>query len=246
MANYRRMIRNVGRKIYKATGYQNPMKKGKLMASRVIKQLPKVAKDVSILKSLVNAEKEIYSQNVTAATVGSLAGQQYLQPITNITEGTGHGQRDGESCKLHGFRWNVRFVQQTNKLNEGKAKCWLVKFIGPRGTTPGIDTFLKPDFDGRYTTNSERNEDWYTSYIVISSHTCYIKGDGITNQTSQALSKRYGRFLKDAHQRYSGAAATTLLTDQMYIIAVSDAGDSGAALTGLQFDSQLHISFYDN
>lgn len=243
--NYKKTLKKVGRKIYKATGYTNPIKKGKVSSSRIMQNIAKLSRDVAILKPMINAEKEIYTaltltaQNVDVTT-------PYFQPITNVAEGTGHGQRDGESIKLHGFRWNTRFGQQNSVTNPLYAKMFLVKYIGPRGSTPAISTFLKPDFDGNYTCYSERNEDHYSSYIVISTTGLVkIPVDSVSGQTQYVMNKRYGLFKKDAHQRYSGSLATTLLTNQMYIIIVTSAGDT-ATSTGLKVDSQLLISFYDN
>ena len=205
----------------------------------------RMVKDLSAIKAMVNAEKEIYTahsvvdQNVDFDT-------PYTVGITNIAEGTTHGTRDGESVKLHGFRWNVRVKQQTSVTNRLDYRIWLVKYVGPRGSAPAISTFLKVDFDGQFSTSSERNEDWFKSYEVISdSGVRTVISDQVSGQTGYDLWRGYGRFQGDTHQRYSGAAESTLLTDQMYIIMVTSGGDTSTS-TGLKLDSQLLISFYDN
>lgn len=235
-SSFRRIAKKVGRTVkkryFKGKGYTNP-------------KIGRMAKDLAIVKSMVNAEKEIYTaltltaQNVDVTT-------PYFQPITNVAEGTAHGQRDGETIKLHGFRWNSRFSQQNSVTNPLFVKMWMVKYIGPRGSTPAVSTFLKPDFDGNYSTMSERNEDHYSSYVVISKTGLKrIPTDSVSGQTQFCLSKQYGKFKRGAHQRYSGAAGTTLLTDQIYILIVTSGGDT-ATSTGAKVDSQLLISFYDN
>lgn len=230
-------IRKAGRKIYKATGLSNPMKKGKVSSTRIIK-------DIQRLKDLVNSEKEIYSAlNLVSQTVD--LSTPYFAPILNTTEGTGHGQRDGESIKLHGFRWNSRFAQQNSVTNPIYVKMWLVKYIGPRGSTPAVSTFLKPDWDNNYSAMSERNEDHYKSYRVIASSFKKIPVDSVSGQLQFVLDKRYGRFKGDTHQRYSGIAGTTLLTDQMYVLIVTSGGNT-ATSTAVNVDSQLLLSFYDN
>lgn len=242
MARYFRGARKTLRKAAKSAG--RAIRK-RYVSSKGGLKLARIAKDVAIVKSMVNAEKEIYtalsltSQNVDLST-------PYFEPITNVAEGTAHGQRDGESVKLHGFRWNTRFSQQNSVVNPLYVKMWLVKYIGPRGSTPAVSTFLKPDFDGNYSTMSERNEDHYRSYKVIAtSGLRKIPGDGVTGQSQFVLSKLYGKFTYGAHQRYSGSAATTLLTDQMYVLIVTSSGNT-ATSTGAKVDSQMLISFYDN
>jgi len=235
---FRRGIRKVARSAGRAIKKRYVSSRGGLKVSRI-------AKDVAILKTMVNAEKEIYTgltltaQNVDLTT-------PYFQPIINVAEGTGHGQRDGESIKLHGFRWNSRFSQQASVTNPLYCKMWMIKYIGPRGATPAISTFLKPDFDGNYSTMSERNEDHYKSYVVLStSGLVKIPCDSVSGQSQFTLRKKFGKFTRDAHQRYSGTLATTLLTNQMYVLIVTSGGDT-ATSTGAKIDSQLLISFYDN
>lgn len=228
----RRVARSAKRRYFKGKGYSKP-------------NLSRMVKDLSIVKSMVNAEKEIYtahsttSQNVDFDT-------PYFEPITNVAGGTSHGERDGESVKLHGYRWALRFAQQNSTTNPIYAKMWLVKYIGPRGSTPSVSTFLKPDFDGLYTAYSDRNEDHYQSYsIICSTGLVKIPCDQVSGQTQFAMRKLYGRFKGKTHQRYSGTSATSLLTDQMYILCVTSGGDT-ASSTALKFDSQMYISFYDN
>lgn len=220
------------------------MKKRYVTKSNRGLRVSKIMSDLTMLKSMVNAEKEIYTayatNNAQVAPTGSL-----LQAVTNVAEGTSQGQRDGESIKLHGFRINLRYQQQTSTTNPQYVKFWLVKYIGPRGSAPDISTFLKPDFDGYYSASSERNEDHYKSYQIITHDKSYIKSDQITGQSQYVLKSLYGRFKGATHQRYSGAAATTLLTDQMYIICVASNG-TNAASTGILLDCQALFSFYDN
>lgn len=232
---FRRVIRKTGRALkrryFKGKGYTKP-------------KLSRMARDLAIVKQMVNAEKEIY----TAASITSQGVSPtltYFEPISNIPEGTAHGNRNGESVKLHGFRLNTRWTQQSASVGPQFFKLWLVKYIGPRGTTPNINTFLKPDFDGNFSVHSERNEDWYKSYQVICTQRGKIAPDNISNQTIYTMKKSYGRFKGHCHQRYSGAAGSTLLTDQMYLIAV--AANGGVSInTACTFDAQLLISFYDN
>lgn len=224
--------RTVKKRYFAGRGYSRP-------------NISRMAKDLAIVKSMVNAEKEIYTA-LTLTNQNVELNTPYFNPITNIAEGTSAGQRDGESVKLHGFRWNTRVKQQSAVINPIFCKMWLVKYIGPRGSTPAISTFLKPDFDGAYSTMSERNEDYYSSYVVISSSGLIkITADTISGQTNFSLRKKYGKFRKDAHQRYSGALATDLITNQMYVIIVSSGGNN-ATNTAVQVDTQLLISFYDN
>jgi len=142
---------------------------------------------------MVNAEKEIYTAHSDVALPFSPTSPQFFA-ITNTVEGTSHGQRDGESIKLHGYRWNLRFTQQSSASGPQYVKLHLVKYIGPRGSTPAISTFLKPDFDGNYSFHSERNEDHYTSYNVIKTITSKISPDALSGMTMYTNKKVYGKF----------------------------------------------------
>lgn len=235
--NFRRTARKVARAVGRSIKKRYVSRRGGLKVSRI-------AKDVAMLKTMVNAEKEVYTaHNITNTAIAP--GTPYIAAITNITEGASAGQRDGQSVKLHGFRWSIRANQQTNLEGPQYFKLWLVKYVGPRGTTPSINTFLKADFDGNRSYNSQREEDHYSSYRVVAHIKGRIGQDSISGQNMYTLKNSYGRFRAPAHQRYSGTAETTLLTDQMYIIGVCSAG-TVAGTSGMLLDSQLQISFYDN
>jgi len=231
----KRVIKKVGRVVkkryFKGKGYTNP-------------KLSTMARDINIMKSMVNAEKEIYTAH-SASNVAFSPTSPIFVAIDNTTEGTGHGQRDGESIKLHGYRWNLRFSQQTSAQGPQFIKIYLVKYIGPRGGVPAISTFLKADFDGNFSYHSERNEDHYTSYNVIKTISTKIQADTVSGINMYNVKKVYGRFKGKTHQRYSGTLPTTLLTDQMYIIAVASNGTIGTS-SAVTYDSQLLVSFYDN
>ena len=228
----RKVARAAKRRYFKGKGYTRP-------------KVGRMVKDLAMVKDMVNAEKEVYSahsvvgQNVDYTTPYTIA-------VTNVSEGTGHGQRSGEAIKLHGFRWNIRVKQQTSVTNRLDYKIWLVKYVGPRASAPAISTFLKLAWSGQYSTFSERNEDWFSSYQVIA-YTGLRKviADSVSGQTGYDVVKKWGRFRGKTHQRYAGAAETSLLTGQMYIIMVTSGGDT-ATSTALKLDSNLQISFYDN
>lgn len=203
-----------------------------------------IVRDVSMLKQMVNAEKEVFAAQTIAGSAFSPTAP-LVTVITNVAEGTGHGQRDGESLKLHGYRWNLRFNQQSSAAGPQYIKAWLVKYIGPRGTTPALSNFLKPDFDGNLSYHSERNEDWFTSWEVISAVDTKIESDTVSGLSMYSVKKEYGRFKGKTHQRYGGPAQTDLLTDQMYAIYVCSNGTIGTS-SACTVDSQLLVSFYDN
>lgn len=236
-SNFRSGAKRYARKAIKYVKKRYVSRKG-------LPRMRNIVKDLAVVKSMVNAEKEIYNAH-QASNAAFSPTSAYISAITNVAEGTSHGQRDGESLKLHGFRWNLRFSQQGSAVTDQYIKYWLVTFKGPRAATPSLDMFLLPDFDGNYSASSERNADWYNSWAVHASGRVHVQPDTVTSVSRYVLAKKFGRFRGDTHQRYSGALATTLLTDQMYIIAVAANGAVGSS-TAAMMDSLLQISFYDN
>lgn len=226
----RKVKRSLKRRYFKGKGYMRP-------------KLGRMAKDVAILKSMVNAEKEMYVQTLSSDV--SPTSPWGPTAITNVAEGTAHGQRDGDSIKLHAYQWDIRALSQTSAVAPRYIHLYLVKYIGPRGTAPSISTFFKPDMDGNYSTYSKREPDHYTSYQVICRKNIYIPADTVSGVQMYKQVKLYGRFKGKTHQRYNGALATNLITDQMYVIAVSSDGTIGTS-TATTIQSQLQISFYDN
>jgi len=233
---FRRGIRKVARTAGRALKKRYVSPRGGLKMSRI-------AKDVAIMKTMINSEKEMYNQNIS----GDVSPTSPYGPvaIANIPEGTAHGQRDGDSVKLHAYQWDIRALSQTSAVAPRYIHVYLVKYIGPRGTAPAISTFFRTDMDGNYSTYSKREPDHYTSYQVICRKNIYIPADTVSGVQMYRQVKLYGRFKGKTHQRYNGTAATALITDQMYVIAVSSDGTIGTS-TATTIQSQLQISFYDN
>lgn len=236
MSKYvKRVIKRVAKK---AVNYA----KKRYVSRKGLPRMRNIAKDVMLLKSMVNAEKEMYNQTLTSDVSPT---SSWIAPITNIAEGTAHGQRDGDSVKLHAYQWDIRALSQTSAVAPRYIHLYLVKYIGPRGSTPSISTFFRPDMDGNYSTYSKREPDHFTSYQVICRKNIYIPADTVSGVQMYKQVKLYGRFKGKTHQRYNGALATNLITDQMYVIAVASDGTIGTS-TATTIQSQLQISFYDN
>ena len=121
------IIRKFGRKVYKATGYKNPYKKGNFMTSRAIKQVPKLAQDVSRIMGMLNTEKKrVIQVNSATQSVGQVninnSGHWLLDITPNPSQGVGYDNKTGNSIKVVGSHFDFQFFSQVNCSNGCKIK----------------------------------------------------------------------------------------------------------------------------
>lgn len=264
----KRVVRKVGRKLYKATGFVNPIKKGKLSGSRVLK-------DIAMLKAMVNAEKKrlIVPQTgfVPVAQVrnngaSELSGS-YVQDVTPIpAQGIGYNQKTGNSIKLHSMHWDFQVSGQANTAAGIKLKFMWVQVTGlPYSNISDIyDKFINPNpfiqtTTGQticYDVNSSRDPDYFKDFRVLKTKYVTLAPD----QTSGVINVRQfsvGQKFRNYHVKTNDNTSTPT-NGQMFLLILADRGNSGgttstqngisigAPQTGVNILWNASYYYYDN
>lgn len=252
----KKQVRNVGRKIYKATGFKNPFKKGKLSSTRLIK-------DVQMLKSMINAEKKQITLSNVSDSVGQVNVNGYgniLRDITPvISQGVTGTTRNGISVKIHSMVLKGQLIQQANAMQAQKIKIefFLNKgtYLSPSGLTGQIlDT---NGLNGLYDINSPRALDTFKNWSRVCSRTFTIGQDsqsGVTGFKDVIIPLKF----KNWHIKYDQDNSTSITNGQMIMIVTADSGNFGStnsttnyipvtgALTGSSLNYFIQFWFYDN
>lgn len=263
--NYYNKSKKFSRKFYKATGYKNPFKKGRLSTSRITRQLPKLAADINILKSMINSEKKritVANNNLGIGQVANNNSGHFLLDITpNPTQGSGFNQKTGSSIKLHATHFDFQFSGQTNTVSGIKIRIDIIKVIGqPFSTVSDIlGKFVVPNsfLSGSiYDINSNRDPDYFRNFRILKTKYVYLQpdqttGDIVVKQCSLGL--KY----KNHHVR-NNDNDPTLSQGQILLMIRADRGNSGGsvstitgipitqAATGATFAYEYTHYFYDN
>lgn len=267
MANFKRYVKRIGRKAYKATGYQNPMKKGKLSSSRILRQVPKVMKDVMALKAMVNAEKKRFEVNLNTPNQigqvnGNLSGHWLMDFTPNIAQGVGFNQKNGNSFKWHSSFLDFQFTQQANTITAMTIKIQLVQVIGQAKATIStvMGEFVEPTSfmsSTVYDINSPRDPDFFKNFKVLMTRYVKIPVDQIGNQTTLKRVKM-GIKYKNLHVRTNNNDPT-ITNGQVFILITADSGNSSSSTastisgipinginTGATFLAEFTHYYYDN
>lgn len=236
--------KKLGRMAYKAAGYKNPMKKGKLSSSRVVKQVPKLVRDVTRLASMVNAEKKRYVQasstdNFIAQLNGNSSGHFLLDVTPNISQGVGYNQKTGNSFKWHSFHSDLQFTSQGSCISGIKCRIQLIQIVGQPLTTVSdmMGKYIIQNqfiYNGAslatiYDSNSPRDPDYFKNYRVLKTKYVYLKNDDITGETAvKQLS--LGLKLKNFHVR-TNDNDPTLSMGQIVMLVTADRGNLSGGTT---------------
>lgn len=267
MATFKRYTKRFGRMAYKATGYKNPMKKGKLSSSRLLKQVPRVLKDVMALKSMVNAEKKRFEQNLNSGNPigqvnGNSSGHWLLDLTPNIQQGDGYNQKNGNSYKWHSSFLDFQFQQQTATNGALRIKIQLIKVVGQALSTVSdiMGKFIEPtSFTSGivYDINSPRDPDYFKNYIVLKTKYVYLPADNLNGQLSMKRVKM-GIKYKNHHVRTNNNDPTITM-GQVLILITADRGNcssttastitgipDGTINSGASFLGEFTHYYYDN
>lgn len=230
-------IKKLGRKAYKATGYKNPYKKGKLQPSRVVSQLPKLARDVGSLMKMVNAEKkrivQVSSSGQVVSQVFNDNSAHYLVDITpNPSQGVTISSKTGNSIKLHSTNFDFQFTSQANAISGMLIKIQIVKVIGLNYTDINdvMNKFVNPNkfITGTpviYDTSSDRDPDYFKNFQILRTVYCKLPDEQIANQVSM-IRKRFGIKYKNHHIR-TNDDTTSVSMGQIFMLITADRGNSG-------------------
>lgn len=268
MAGYRKAVRNIGRALYKKTGYKNPMKKGKFMASRVTKQIPKIMKDINILKSMVNSEKfrlEEKFESIGIAQLNGLSSGHYIKDITPVpAQGDGYNNRQGNSIKLHSSHFDFFIQKQASALGPYKVIIELWKVTGEPYTdvTSGVINKIFErnqwiDNYAVYDTSSNRKQEQFKNFVCMRRKVVYMKSSDFSGQIVQKQIQM-GIKYKSHHVKYNNNS-NTLTNGQLILTIRVDTGNystttaatadqvaNTAINTGLALNWAKHDYYYDN
>lgn len=241
------------KRYFKGKGYSQP-------------KLVQMAKDVSVLKSMLNAEKKRLEVTISDGTVGQVNGNSsghYLYDLTPVVaQGTGYNQKTGNSFKWHSTFLDFQFIAQSALSNRTRLKIELVKVVGqPFSTVSDIlAKYIEPTAftSGTvYDLNSPRDPDYFKNYVVLKRKYVTINAETVSSQLQMARVKM-GLKLKNHHVRTDNNTATVTM-GQIFMIITADNGNvstgtastitgipNTAINTGITFRSEFTYYFYDN
>lgn len=200
-----------------------------------------IAKDLSLMKMLVNAEdKQIY----TLATNQNVAqGTSLVYGIGTVAQGAASNQRSGDSIRINRIDLKMAFTfnagTSTTGLNQ-TFNWYLLRYLktpSASGTTAfGIGEFLNQDANGNYTPLSFPNPDTAENFQLMA--------NGEVSLTISAVSAAVGTVHKivsvshecSFHQEYSGSANTTITDNMCFLVftAYNPVNSGGASVVAVQ------------
>lgn len=213
-----------------------------------------IAKDVAMLKHLVNVEKKRQDSTVTIpqpfarANAGSDgAYHQIISPV--ILQGIAQGERTGNSVKLVSGCLDVSIDQQANALNANKIKLMIVcrpENAGGYSSTTTLNQLLEVNpFTLRRDFYSNRDPEYFSEFKIIKTVTMSLNQDQITSGTARIQKKIPLRF--NHHLKFNTDGSTTTTKNQFYLIVTASDGEMASpTLTGAQIAYNMRWYYTDN
>lgn len=251
------------RMVYKYTGMKNPIKKGNLSISRL-------AKDVKIMKDMINSEKKRLDTPVINGSVGQVDGNITGFWISEITpfpaSGAAYNGRTGSSIKLHSGILQMQFQAMDNVQNDLKIRIVLLKVDTDSSLQSAFDAFTDA-FDPNVFVGtgsdirdsfSLRNPDTFTKYRAILDRKYTIPAD---YHAGEKMIKDIVIPLKfpNWHIKFNGNSSTVAESGRIIMCVMADTGNRNPTTTstisnvrtvgvstGASFSCASRFFYYDN
>lgn len=230
--------------------------------------LVNIAKDIMLLKSIVNSEKKQFIRADGNQPIGQVDGNAEgaltLDVTPNPVQGVGDSNRVGDSIKLTTAMMKFQFRQQNAGTGpvRGIVEVWQVLGTPQSTTTVNNQLNLKTAFltgaDIR-DYNAMPDQDFRNQYRLIAKRHFKVKGDTLAGQSQiQELSIpiRFGKL--GTHIKYA-ENSTTIASGQIVMTIRVDAGNMSTTTdstlanvvltgqrTGIIMNSSFTFYYYDN
>lgn len=227
-----------------------------------------IAKDVLMLKKMVNAEKKIYEvKDTTSLSTGQVYGNVTGTICYDITPLIGQGvtqsTRTGASIKLSSALYQFQFQQQLNATIANKViiEFWVNKGTQLDSATAREYLFAPSTFSVVIDYNSPRNSDRFSDFQLVRRIYKTIPADANPGDTAQSTFDIPIKFNRGQghHVRLAQSATTyaDILNGQMFMTIRSQVGNNSSiastkdvpvtgALTGLSVRFAYKTWYYDN
>lgn len=200
-----------------------------------------MARDVGMLKMLVNTEEKQIFTLPSAQTVSNVSPLVY--GIGTMAQGTASNQRVGDSVKITRIDLNLLFLYSsgTTTVSFSQTFNWYLlrykKTPASSGTTAfGIAEFLNADGGSQYTPISFPNPDTADNFQLMAAGQVALDlpvQTTVSTTASKVVSLSHNC---NFHQEYNGSANTTITDNMCFVVltAISGANTGGASQVVIQ------------
>lgn len=213
-----------------------------------------LAKDVMMLRSLVNAEKKYiaFTESFNFGSNYNGTDGHYVQSLLSLAQGTTAATRTGNSVKGSSLQYSFNITPQANTTQRTDYQIYILMHPGvifddvyTTGVGGTLGTlFLDTDYNSLRTTRSLRNVEHFKDWIILKKIRGFLHADESSTAGNDAR-MHTGAVKLYKHHKFNGAN-TPCIENQLYYLFVSNAGNSGTAASGLTCTSQYRFHFIDN
>lgn len=236
----------------------------KRYAPRGTLRVGRIARDVAMLKSLVNVEKKRYTQTYTYDFLGQVngaGGGAYIADLTPlIAQGTGASQRTGNSVKMTGCYFQGQIIQQSSAIDSNivSIEVWFHKTreVPMSLSSTGNEIYQNSPFSNQIDIISRRNQDYFSDYVCLRKKRVVVRADTYS-ATNILRNATFNLGMKmNRHLRWNDAG--TLVNGQFFLLVRCQSGNGSSTTastaniphqgtnTGLKFALDQITYYVDN
>ena len=206
-----------------------------------------IARDVMMLKRMVNVEKKFVESTIVTDQQFAQANYYAVNITPSIPQGVTNGARTGNSIKLVSARLDVQIKSDTNTVNEFRYKYYLLH-VGDTGGPASATSMTTRLFDANIFSSyldyhSQMSPDLFGKAKIIATGTGKVMAEGATGQTG--ISQWFKPLKLSQHLKYDVNATSVPVNGAYYLVFFGDTG-TNLAQTGGQLSHSIRWWYVDN
>jgi hypothetical protein len=206
--------------------------------------LQKMAKDVAMLKGVVNTEDKHIDTLAAAQQVSQTSSLVY--GIGTMAQGTTDTTRIGDSIKINRIDLNFLFSfagGTSTTIYSQQFRWFLIRYLktpSSSGTVAfGISEFLFQDVNSDYTPLSLPNTDTNENFQVMSQGEVDINLPALSTTSATASRSVTVSHECGFHQTYSGSANTTIVDNMCFLVFIASQGGNAGGSSSVTIGSRM-------
>lgn len=236
----------------------------KRYAPRGTLRVGRIARDVAMIKSVINVEKKRLGGTNYTGVLGQVngggGGAVMIDITPNLAKGADANQRNGNSVKMTGMYIQGQFIQQSAAIDRNFVSielwCHKNKEVVMSLSSTGAEIYTASPFSGQIDMVSRRNQDYFSDYVCLKKQRVAVTGD--TYSATNILRNATFSFPVKLNRHLRWNDSNTLINGQLFLIMRCQSGNSSTTTastaniahvginTGLNYALDQVTYFVDN
>lgn len=196
-----------------------------------------------------------YLDQLPASSTVDASSPYVFGLVAGLAQGTNESQRVGNNIAIHEFEIALKLINGlvgatgSDYTQDETYKMLIVCYnVGTSNTDPGVAALLNNDVSGFVSPTSFKNVPNLDDFTILAEETIRVNSDqGVLNSRTAVKTQTYCvRMPKPLLQRYNGAAATSIVSNPVFLYILNDTAHTGTGAVNSSVSLSIRTIYTDS